>query len=101
VIEISNRGPVIPPEQLPRIFERFYKLDKSRAKRRGESTGLGLAIARELIEAHKGTITVTSYPLEEPSLYPVPLPVTTQAEGIITFTISLPLLTQPAPINRD
>jgi signal transduction histidine kinase len=83
VIEISNRGSVIPPEQLPRIFERFYKLDKSRAKRRGESTGLGLAIAKELIEAHRGTITVTSYPL----------PATTLAEGIITFTISLPLLT--------
>ncbi len=95
-IEISNHGPVISPDQLPRIFERFYKLDKSRARRRGESTGLGLAIAKELIEAHKGTIEVTSVPLDTPSLYPVALPTNQPQEGLTTFTISLPVLALPA-----
>jgi len=95
VVEINNRGPLIPAEQSARIFERFYKLDKSRAKRRGESTGLGLAIAKELIEAHKGTIVVTSQPLEAAMLYPVPLPPANQPEGITSFAVYLPVLAGP------
>ncbi len=95
VVEISNNGPLIPTEQLPRIFERFYKLDKSRAKRRGESTGLGLAIARELVEAHKGMLNVSSEPLEVPTLYPDPLPSVSSNQGITTFAVALPLLALP------
>lgn len=56
---IQNPGPAIPPEHLPRIFERFYRPDASR-QRSGEGAGLGLAISKSIIEAHGGTITVSS-----------------------------------------
>jgi two-component system, OmpR family, sensor histidine kinase ResE len=57
--EVSDQGPGIPEEDLPFLFERFYKADKSRT--RGVSgTGLGLAIAKNIIEAHRGNIAVKS-----------------------------------------
>jgi len=58
-IEVNDQGPGIPEEDLPFLFERFYKADKSRT--RGVSgTGLGLAIAKNIIEAHRGIISVKS-----------------------------------------
>jgi two-component system, OmpR family, sensor histidine kinase ResE len=58
-IEVSDQGPGIPEEDLPFLFERFYKADKSRT--RGVSgTGLGLAIAKNIIDAHRGNIAVKS-----------------------------------------
>lgn len=54
---ISDNGPGIPAEKLPYVFERFYRIDTERSKD-FVSTGLGLAIARELVEAHKGSIRV-------------------------------------------
>jgi len=56
-IAVSDTGEGIPPEILPRIFERFYRGDKSRT---GGSAGLGLAIAREIVRAHGGEIAAQS-----------------------------------------
>jgi signal transduction histidine kinase len=56
---VSDTGEGIPAEDLPHIFERFYRVDKSRARATGGS-GLGLTIAKRLVEAHGGTITVRS-----------------------------------------
>jgi two-component system sensor histidine kinase ResE len=56
-ISVRDSGPGIPPDVLPHIFERFYRGEVSRS---GVSTGLGLAIAKELIEAQGGAISVES-----------------------------------------
>ena len=61
VLSVMDNGPGIPVQDLPRIFERFYQVDKSRVRVRKEGgAGLGLAIAREIVQAHGGTISVES-----------------------------------------
>jgi signal transduction histidine kinase len=57
-IVVQDNGSGIPAADLPRIFERFYQVDKTRGPRRG--TGLGLAITREIIQAHGGRIEAYS-----------------------------------------
>lgn len=59
-IIVTDSGPGIPPEDLTRVFERFYRVDKSRARPGG--TGLGLAIARHLVELHNGRIWAENRP---------------------------------------
>jgi two-component system phosphate regulon sensor histidine kinase PhoR len=60
-IEVSDNGPGIEEQHLPRLFERFYRVEKSRNRNEGGS-GLGLAIAKKIIEAHGQTINVRSTP---------------------------------------
>jgi two-component system phosphate regulon sensor histidine kinase PhoR len=72
-VSIADTGEGIPPEDIKLIFERFYRVDKSRTRATGGS-GLGLTIAKRLVEAHGGTITVQS----------------TVGQGS-TFTFSLPV----------
>jgi two-component system, OmpR family, sensor histidine kinase BaeS len=54
-IEVSDEGPGVPPEHLDQIFERFYRVDAARESRAG-GAGLGLAIARSIVELHGGSI---------------------------------------------
>jgi signal transduction histidine kinase len=73
LVEIRDSGSGIPPDSLPHIFERFYRVDRSRSREEG-GTGLGLAIARKLAEAHGGTLIAANNP-----------------EGGALFRLSLPL----------
>jgi two-component system phosphate regulon sensor histidine kinase PhoR len=72
LIHIIDNGRGIEQEHLPRIFERFYRVDKARSRRLG-GTGLGLAIVKHIIQAHKGHVTVTSTP-DKGSTFTIHLP---------------------------
>jgi signal transduction histidine kinase len=74
---------VIPPEALPRLFDRFFQVDPARARADG-NTGLGLAITREIVEAHKGQIDVRS----------------SEAQGT-EFVITLPVEQRPSRAVDD
>jgi two-component system phosphate regulon sensor histidine kinase PhoR len=71
VITVADSGPGIPPEDLTRVFERFYRVDKSRSRPGG--TGLGLAIVKHLVELHRGEARAANRP-----------------EGGAVFTVTLP-----------
>lgn len=60
-VAISDTGPGIPPEHLPHVFERFYRIEEARSRKSG-GAGLGLAIAYEIAQRHGGTVEVQSEP---------------------------------------
>jgi signal transduction histidine kinase len=60
LISVRDTGIGIPAGQLERIFDRFYRVDKSRSRRAGGGSGIGLTIARHLVEAHGGRIWAES-----------------------------------------
>jgi len=80
-LTVADNGPGIPVEELPRIFERFYRVDPSRARPGG--TGLGLAIVKHLVELHGGQVSAVN-----------------SALGGAVFTVVLPLREQPATVQR-
>ena len=73
-VTVSNDGDTIPPEELPLVFDRFHKLDKSRTQNR-DGWGLGLYIVRTLVSRHGENISVSS------------------ANGKTAFTFTLPFVT--------
>jgi len=67
---VSDTGPGIPVDALPNVFERFYRADRGRARgTNGEGSGLGLAVARSIVEAHGGAIGVDSPPAQGASFW--------------------------------
>lgn len=72
-LTVRDSGEGIPPDQLPRVFERFYRVDAGRSRTHGGS-GIGLAIARALIEAHGGGIRAESQGPGEGAVFTVTLP---------------------------
>jgi len=80
LVSVQDTGTGIPPEDLPHVFERFYRADRSRARSTGGS-GLGLTIAKQIVEAHGGQIWAQSW-----------------LGAGSTFAFSLPLSASPVPL---
>ncbi|MFN8522721.1 MAG: ATP-binding protein [Chloroflexota bacterium] len=81
VLTVRDTGEGIPAEHLPRIFDRFYRVDKARSRELG-GTGLGLAIVKHIAEAHGGSVSVTSA-LGQGATFTVRLPLEERSGGVV------------------
>jgi signal transduction histidine kinase len=81
-LRVANAGDIIAPDEVPRLFERFYRRGTSRSRRRGGS-GLGLAIVAAVAEAHGGRVSAEAPP-----------------KGGLVVTVTLPRATVPAGRSR-
>ncbi len=91
VIEVSDTGIGIGAEDKERIFDRFFQTDSSRARHHGEGVGLGLSIAKWIVESHHGTISVSSEPGKGTS-FTVKLPSLDVRPHILSQAITRPRL---------
>ena len=82
ILKVSDTGIGIPPEALPKIFDRFYRVDESRSRAKGGS-GLGLSIVKAIAESHHGNVTVAS-----------------EVGKGTTFTVALPVVGQTSIFGR-
>lgn len=103
VVSVQDTGSGIPPEDLPHVFDRFYRVDRSRARSTGGS-GLGLTIAKRIVEAHGGEIWADSW-LGAGSTFSFSLPLRNEATHSWVLSVSV---NRPAdcpacgkPIERD
>jgi signal transduction histidine kinase len=84
VLSVADAGSGIPEKDIPQLFDRFFRVDRSRSREGKRGTGLGLSICKTIAEAHGGTITCTS------------------AEGKgTTMTVEIPFAQQPAAANGE
>jgi signal transduction histidine kinase len=90
-VSVADTGVGIPAEALPRLFERFYRVDAARARDDGGGTGIGLAIARSVVEAHGGVIRAESAP-GHGAVFTFDLPVSLPIRGQVA---------PAAPTRRD
>jgi two-component system sensor histidine kinase CiaH len=74
ILKVTDKGMGIKASELPHIFDRFYRADSSRARQNIPGYGLGLSIAKRIVDMHKGTITVTSTP-HKGSTFTINLPI--------------------------
>ena len=80
LVRVEDRGPGIPEEHLPHIFERFYRVDRARTRRQ-EGAGLGLSIAKTIVQAHGGRIEAESH-IGEGTRMSLHLPLAAEPERI-------------------
>ncbi len=78
--EVRNEGEGIAPDVLPHIFDRFYQADPSRTGNKKKGYGLGLSLAKKIVELHSGELTVTSAPKQE-TIFRVLLPKISKKQG--------------------
>ena len=81
IVTVRNTGDTIPPEELPLLFERFHKTDKSRSEDK-DGVGLGLYIVRTILEQHREKITVSSQ------------------DGVTTFAFTVQLAEEAKPVKE-